>query len=88
MSIDGMQEEAIHDETQAFWAMHEALRVQYAGQYIALQKGKVVDHDADVSALESRIRERFGPLPVLIAPVEPAPPCELQWRGGRPETAP
>ena len=83
--FDAIEQEAIHDETEAFWGMYEQLRAQYIGQYVALYQGSVVDHDADVSRLEQRVRERFGLLPVLIAPVEPAPPRELQWRGGRVE---
>jgi hypothetical protein len=71
------------NETEAFWAMHEQLRAQYIGQHDAVYQGSVVDHDAVVSRLEQRMCERSGPLPVLIAPVEPAPPRELQWRGGR-----
>jgi len=85
--FDEMEREAIHGETEAFWTMHDELRTHYSGQYVALYQGSVVDHDADVSRLEQRLRERFGPLPVLIAPVEPAPPSELQWRGGRIEPA-
>ena len=81
--FDEMEQEAIHAETEAFWAMHEQLRAQYSGQYVAVYRGSVVDHDADVASLEHRVRGRFGPAPVLIAPVEPAPPRELQWRGGR-----
>jgi hypothetical protein len=81
--FDVMEQEAIHDETEAFWAMHEQLRGQYVGQYVAIYQGSVIDHDDDVSRLERRTRERFGPLPVLIAPVDPAPPRELRWRGGR-----
>ncbi len=81
--FDVMEQETIHDETEAFWAMHAQLRGQYAGQYVAVYRGSVVDHDGDVSRLERRMRERFGLLPVLIAPVEPAPSRELQWRGGR-----
>ncbi len=84
--FDVMEQETIHDETEAFWAMHEQLRGQYAGQYVAVYRGSVVDHDGDVSRLERRMRERFGLLPVLIAPVEPAPSRELQWRGGRLES--
>ena len=83
--FDVMEQETIHDETEAFWAMHEELRKPYAGQYVAVYRGNVVDHDGDVSRLERRMRERFGLLPVLIAPVEPALPRELQWRGGRME---
>ncbi len=83
--FDVMEQEAIHDETEAFWAMYRQLRAQYIGQYVALYQGRVVDHDVDVSRLDQRVRERFGLLPVLIAPVEPAPPREMQWRGGRME---
>jgi hypothetical protein len=81
--FDVMEQETIHDETEAFWAMREQLRGQYAGQYVAIYRGNVVDNDGDVSRLERRTRERFSLLPVLIAPVEPAPPRDLRWRGGR-----
>ncbi len=84
--FDAMEQEAIHKETEAFWTMREQLRAQYSGQCIALYQGNVVDHDVDVSRLEQRVRERFGLLPVLIGPVDPAPPRTLQWRGGSMES--
>jgi hypothetical protein len=56
---------------------------QYPGEFIALHSGRVVDHDQDVTALEKRVRQRFGWLPVLIAPVNPEPRHELFWRGTR-----
>ena len=65
--FDEMEQEAIHAETEAFWVMHEQLRAHYSGQYVAVYRGSVVDHDADAASLEQRVRGRFGPLPVLIA---------------------
>jgi len=85
--FDLVEQEAIHEETEAFWAMAEGLKPQFAGQYVAVYRGRVVDHDVDVSRLEARVREHFGPLPVLIAPVEPTPPRDLGWRGGRLEAS-
>ena len=56
---------------------------KYPGQHIALYQGKIVAHDKDVSRLEERVRELFGLLPVLIAPVRPQPARDLLWLGGR-----
>lgn len=81
--LDELERKAIHAETQAFWAMHAELLKTYPGQHVALHQGRVVDHDEDVSRLEQRVRERFGLLPVLIAPVTPALPRDLRWLGGK-----
>jgi len=81
--LDEVEQEAIHAETGAFWAMHGELLKRYSGQHVALYQGRVVDHDGDVSHLEKRVRERFGLLPVLIAPVGPGPHRDLRWIGGR-----
>ena len=83
--LDELEREAIHAETQAFWSMHDELIKKYQGQHIALYKGEVVDHGEDVSCLERRVREQFGWLPVLIAPVQPGPRRDLRWIGGRVE---
>jgi len=83
--LDKLEREAIHTETEAFWAMHDELLKKHRGQHVALYQGKVVDHDEDASHLEKRIRERFGWLPVLIAPVKPEPRRDLRWIGGRVE---
>ncbi len=81
--LDLLEQEALHAETEAFWALHDTLVAQYAGQHIALYHSQVVDADADVRRLEQRVRERFGAAPVLIAPVKAGPRRDLQWRGGR-----
>ena len=84
--LDELDRAAIHAETQHFWAMQAELAERYPGEHVALREGQVVDHDADVSRLAKRVRERFGVLPVLIAPV--APPREFHWLGGRLEGGP
>jgi hypothetical protein len=86
--LDTAEGDAIQAETEAFWAMYPELAQTYQGRYVALRRGQVVDHDADVSRLEQRVRAQFGATPVLIAPVTPSLPRELHWRGGHLELAP
>jgi hypothetical protein len=81
--LDRYEKEAIHRETEYFWAIHTDLLEKFAGEYVALHSGQVVDHDREVSRLEKRVRQRFGWLPVLIAPVRPGSRKELLWRGNR-----
>lgn len=81
--LDTLERSAIETETQAYWALYEELAQRYAGQFVALREGKVVDHGDDLAVLEQRVRSKFGALPVLIAPVTPPPPRELFWRGDR-----
>lgn len=81
--FDQLEREALHEETEAFWDMHDELVNKYEGKHVALYQGEVVDHDEDASRLERRVREEFGGLPVLIAPVTPGPRRDLRWIGGR-----
>jgi hypothetical protein len=86
--LDKLEREAIHAETEAFWDMHDDLVKEYQGAHVALYQGEVVDHDEDASRLERMVREQFGELPVLIAPVKPGPRRHLRWIGGRIEANP
>ena len=63
----------IHQEAERFRAKHAELAAQYAGQYIAMRDGIVLDHDADLTALHSRIRAQYQDAPILIAPVTATP---------------
>ena len=81
--LDRFEKEAIHRETEHFWAIHHDLLEQYSGEFIALHSGQVVDHDREITALEKRVRQKYGWLPVLIAPVHPEERRELFWRGTR-----
>lgn len=86
--LDRLEQEAIHAETEAFWDMHDELVRVYQGKHVAIYRGEVIDHDEDASRLEKRVREQFGELPVLIAPVKPGPRRDLRWIGGWVETIP
>ena len=81
--LDALDADAIHAETEAFWAMHAELVAKYANHHVAIYGGEVVDHDLDVRSLETRVREQFGTAPVLIAQVTPQARRDLRWRGGR-----
>jgi len=81
--LDELERQAIQTETQAFWAMHKELLHKYPKQHVALYQCQVVDHDEDAAGLEKRVRERFGLLPVLIAPVLLGSRRDLRWLGGR-----
>lgn len=61
--------ELIEREQAAYEAQHSRLLETYAGQYIAMWQGQVVDHDADRTALGRRVRARYGDEPILITPV-------------------
>ena len=67
--LDRLDKEKIHQESEAFWAKQADLRAQYAGQYVAMHQGQVVDHDLDAGRLEQRVAARFGETALLIAPV-------------------
>ena len=60
---------ALQQESTAFRAMHADLTLKYAGDYVAIYDGQVIDHDADQLALVLRIEERYRDAPVLIKQV-------------------
>src|SRR4051812_2212210 len=59
------REQKIREESARFRSQHKSLRAAYMGQYVAMQNGTVLDHDADVHQLYIRIKEQFGNEPVL-----------------------
>jgi glutamyl-tRNA reductase len=71
----------IAEESKAYRRQHADLKTRYLGQYIAMLKGEVVDHDADFQALWQRVRQRFGRTPVLITQVREEPETTLARRG-------
>ncbi len=56
----------IDHEQQAYEAQHSQILKKYAGQYIAMRRGEVIDHDSDRVVISQRVRTRFGNEPVLI----------------------
>ena len=69
--LDKMAREKIATERQALEAHYADILPIYAGQYVAMHQGRVVDSDTDARALYLRIRARYGYIPVLIRRVTP-----------------
>jgi hypothetical protein len=71
-------------EEAAFVALHPTLRTAYLGQYVAIHKEQLVDHDVDLAALTARVYAMLGDTTaVWIAPVQPTPYEEWVIRSPR-----
>jgi hypothetical protein len=67
--------QALDAEQEAWFAHPSAERQRYAGEYVAVQDGQVVDHDPDQRALYLRVRAQFGRRRMLIIKADwDAPP--------------
>lgn len=75
----------ISEESEIYRQRHAELSAQYLGQYIAMRKGQVVDHDTDFQTLRQRIRQRFERMPVMITLVEDVAERPLVRHGFRVE---
>lgn len=60
------RQKRIAAETEAWYHLPEVERQQYAGKFVAVYSGKIVDSDTDRLALYSRVREHYGRQPILI----------------------
>ena len=83
-----VEREQIKTEAAAFRTQYDKLRRQFIGQYVAIYRGEVVDHDPEFQALHSRIRQRYGRQPVLLRRVEREPERTLVFRSPRFEQIP
>jgi hypothetical protein len=63
------QADKIAQEQAAYEAQHATLYRKFAGQFVAIHDGAVVDYDADRVTLSRRVRAKFGKQPILITPV-------------------
>jgi len=75
--------EKINEEAERFRAQHSELLVQYAGEFVAMRDGVVIDHDPDLAALHDRVRAKYGDEPILMAPVTPEPEQVIKVLGAR-----
>lgn len=78
-----IRREKIRIETEAFEAQYETLKANYAGQYVAVHQGVVIDHDSDIRSLHLRVYEQVGRTPVLLKQVKDEPERELVFRSPR-----
>jgi hypothetical protein len=73
----------IEAESSAFEAMKPQLLGKYAGQYVAIHNGKLIDHDPDLRTLHLRVYKKHGRTPVLLKQVLAGPERELTIRSPR-----
>jgi hypothetical protein len=75
--------EAMLREIAAYRAMHDALRRDHLGKYVAIYQGELVDSDIDAVALLGRIRRDYPGKTVLRRKVEDTPEVILRFRSPR-----
>lgn len=73
----------IYDEAKRFQIMHAELLAEYAGRYVAMRDGVVLDDDADLSVLHDRVRAQYGDEAILMTPVTPEPIQTIKVLGSR-----
>ena len=78
--LRALQRKKIEAEVHAYGQLHPELVETYLGQYVAIHRGKLIDHAQDFQTLHRRIRQRFGNETILIRRVEPASESELVFR--------
>src|SRR5262245_10672141 len=66
LNHDSETDDRFEAEKRAFEAMREQLLGQYEGQYVAIRKGQVVDHDSDKLQLGLRVYRQFGYQPIYV----------------------
>lgn len=76
-------DESVDQEIAAYHRLHPDLWRKYPGQHVAIQNGRLVDHDADGLSLSRRIYSRYPNTFVLIRQVEAQPEREIQLRSPR-----
>ena len=82
-SSEGEDGEKLSLETACYEAMHAQLLTQYAGEYVAIFNGELVDHDTDELALLSRLNADYPNEVVLMKRVLPSPMREFFVRSPR-----
>ncbi len=73
-------EKGVEREIQAFHDMHAVLLERHAGEYVALHKGELVDHDLHKRALYQRIEKAYPAQFVLLRRVDSTPEQALYFR--------
>ena len=71
LSLQDAARDDMDQESEAFRRLHPDMLATIPGQYAAVYRGQLVDHDVDQLALYQRIQARFHGLPVLIRQVRP-----------------
>jgi len=73
-------DETVDKEIEAYHRLHPDLWRKYPGQHVAIQNGRLVDHDADGLTLSRRIYSQYPDTFVLIRQVEAQSERVIQLR--------
>ncbi len=60
------RERQIAAESKAWYALPRETRESYAGRYVAVHQGKIIDTDPNQRALLVRVQKQLGRVPVMI----------------------
>ena len=64
-------EQILEREAHAFAEMHAELLAKFPGQYVAVHREQVIDHDSDQATLYLRVTDQYPDEIVLIRQVRP-----------------
>ncbi len=78
--LDRLEWQKLEVEMAAFRAQLPALLLAYPDQFVAIHDGQVIDHDADLRALHSRVYAKMGIIPVLLQKVTAEPAADILVR--------
>ena len=70
----------VEREKTAYIRLFPQLKKQYAGQYVAIYQGQLIDHDADYGVLFERIDENYPDVFVWLTQVEDEPIGTITFR--------
>ena len=77
------EEAKMAQEEVAYEAMYAELWTKYAGEYVAIYQGQLIDHDPAELALLQRLNTQYPNEIVLMKQVRPLPEPVLHFRSSR-----
>ena len=76
-------EQRMAREEAAYQTMYDELKTKYAGEYVAIFNGQLIDHDSDELALLRRLDAQYPDDIVLMRKVSAEPEPDLRMRSPR-----
>ncbi len=76
-------EQRMAREEAAYQTMYDILKTKYAGEYVAIFNGQLIDHDSDELALLRRLDAQYPDDIVLMRKVSAEPEPDLRMRSPR-----
>jgi hypothetical protein len=76
-------EQRMAREEAAYQTLYDELKTKYAGEYVAIFNGQLIDHDSDELALLRRLDAQYPDDIVLMRKVSAEPEPDLRMRSPR-----